>query len=132
MIPICEPNITIKDAEAVAESVRNTWVSGISPVVAEFERKFALWCGRKYGVATNSGTTALHLALATLGIKKGDEVILPTFTMVATANAVTYCGAKIVLVDADPETWCINADQIEKKITRKTEVILPVHIYGHP
>jgi len=83
-------------------------------------------------VATNSGTTALHLALATLDVKKGDEVIIPTFTMIATPNAVTYTGAKPVLVDSEPQTWNMNVSGIRKKINKRTRVVIPVHTYGHP
>lgn len=131
-IPVCEPNLTIQDAGAVVEAVRTTWISGISPTVKQFECKFSQYCDCKYGIATNSGTTALHLALVSLGIGKGDEVIVPDFTMIASANAVAYTGAKPVFVDADPETWCINPILIEEKITAKTKAIMPVHIYGHP
>jgi len=97
----------------------------------EFEQRFADWIGCKYGVSTTSGTTALHLAIATLDIGPGDEVIIPDFTMVATCNSVLYQGARPVLVDADPETWCMNVDQVQEKITPKTKAIIPVHIYGH-
>src|SRR4029450_13219154 len=86
----------------------------------------------KYGVACANGTVAMHLALATLGLEPGDEVILPTFTMIATANAVTYCGATPGLVDMEPDYWQINIDQVAEKITRRTKAIVPVHIYGHP
>jgi perosamine synthetase len=131
-IPVCAPKIDERDVELVAECVRSTWISGTSEYVTEFEEKFAQYCNCKYGVATNSGTTALHLALATLNIKKGDEVIIPTFTMIATANAVTYTGAKPVLIDSEPNTWNIDASKIEKKITRRTKAIMPIHTYGHP
>jgi perosamine synthetase len=100
--------------------------------VEKFEQKFAEYCGCKYGIATNSGTTALHLALATLDIKAGDEVIIPTFTMIATANAITYTGAKPVLVDSEFSTWNIDTSKIKEKITKRTKAIIPVHTYGHP
>jgi perosamine synthetase len=83
-------------------------------------------------VAVCNGTVAIHLALAALGIGKGDEVIVPTFTMIASVNPVTYTGAKPVLVDAEPYTWNVDVTKIEEKITKKTKAILPVHIYGHP
>jgi perosamine synthetase len=121
-----------RDVGLVAECVRSTWISGTSEYVNRFEEKFAQYCGCSYGVATNSGTTALHVALAALDIGKGDEVIIPTFTMVATANAVTYLGAKPVLVDSEPYTWNIDASKIEKRITRRTKAIMPIHTYGHP
>jgi len=131
-IPICTPRISEEDVRRLEECVRSTWISGTSKYVGEFEENFSRYCGCNEGVATNSGTTALHLALATLGIKKGDEVIIPTFTMIATANAVTYTGARPVLVDSEPCTWNIDALKIEEKITRNTKAIIPVHTYGHP
>ena len=86
----------------------------------------------KYGVATSSGTAALHLALTALGIGPGDEIIVPSLTFVATANAVRYAGAKPVFVDSDPYYWCLDPDKLEAKITRSTKGIIPVHLYGHP
>lgn len=131
-IPVCEPVIAERERYWVNKCLDDGWISGISPYVEDFENKFSEFSDSQYGVATNSGTTALHLALATLGVKKGDEVILPTFTMVATPNAVVYTGAKPVFIDAEPETWNINPEKIEEKITSKTKVIMPVHTYGHP
>jgi len=133
LIPICEPSISKEDIAKVTECVASGWVSGLSPYVSEFEQKFAKYCGLKYGVAVNSGTTALHLALRVLDIfGVDDEVILPTFTFIATANAVSYVGATPVFVDCEPDTWNINPELIEEKITDSTKAILPVHIYGHP
>jgi perosamine synthetase len=131
-IPVCAPKIDEYDIQRVIECMRSTWISGVSKYVEEFEEKFARYCGCKYGVATNSGTTALHLALVTIGIRSGDEVIVPTFTMIATANAITYTGAKPVLVDAEPRTWNIDPTKIEEKITKRTKAIITVHTYGHP
>lgn len=132
MISVCEPNLDLKDAAAVVEAIRNTWISGYAPCVAEFESKFAAYIGTSFAVSCNSGASALHLALDALGIKKGDEVIVPDLTMIATANAVTYLGAKPVFVDSELETWCIDPALIEDKITKKTKAIVPVHLYGHP
>jgi len=131
-IPVCAPKIGEKDIDLVARCVRSTWVSGTSDYVTEFEDAFARFCGCKYGIATNSGTTALHVVLAALGIGKNDEVIIPTFTMIATANAVTYTGARPVLVDSEPDTWNIDVESIEKVITPRTKAIMPIHTYGHP
>jgi perosamine synthetase len=100
--------------------------------VKEFEERFAHFCGVRYGVACSNGTNALHLGLPSLGIGKGDEVIIPSFTMIATAYALIYVGAKPVLVDAEIRTWNMDVNQIEPKVSRKTKAILPVHIYGHP
>jgi perosamine synthetase len=132
VIPVCAPKLGEKEVQYVSECIRSSWISGISKYIEEFEEKFANYCGCKYGTATNSGTTALHLALATLDIRKGDEVIIPTFTMVATANAVTYTGAKPVLVDAELNHWNVDVSKIEEKITKHTKAIMPVHTYGHP
>jgi perosamine synthetase len=131
-IPVCAPKIGKKEVEYVSKCVRSSWISCLSEYVSEFEDKFAKYCNCKYGIATNSGTTALHLALVTLGIGKGDEVIIPTFTMIATANAVTYTGARLVIIDSEKETWNIDTTKIEEKITKKTKAIMPIHTYGHP
>ena len=132
MIPVCVPLLGEKELEYVIDCIKTNWISSKGKYVKEFEEKFAKYCGSKYGIATTSGTTALHLALASIGVGKGDEIIIPAFTMIATAFAVAYCGAKPVLVDAEPETWNMDVEKIEEKITDKTKVIMPVHIYGHP
>lgn len=102
--PVCSPEIGEKEVEYVAKCVRSGWISSIAECVTTFEERFARYCGCKFGVATNSGTSALHLALATLDAKNWDEVIIQTFTMIATPNAVTHTGAKPILVDAEPNT----------------------------
>ena len=132
MIPVCYPFIGEKELEYVTDCIKTNWISSKGKYVKEFENNFAKYCDFKYGIATINGTTALHLALASLGISKGDEVIIPSFTMIATAFAVVYCGAKPILVDAKPDTWNIDTNKIEEKITDKTKAIMPVHIYGHP
>ncbi len=132
MIPVCIPLLGGKELEYVNDCLKTNWISSKGKYVEEFEKNFAEYCGCKYGITTTNGTTALHLALASLDIKKGDEVIIPTFTMIATAFAVVYCGAKPVLVDAERETWNTDVEKIEKKITDRTKAIMPVHIYGHP
>lgn len=132
MIPVCEPFLSGKELEYVADCLKTNWISSKGKYIEEFEERFAAYCGCKYGITTTSGTTALHLALVSVGIGPGDEVLIPTFTMMATAFAVVYTGARPVLVDAEPETWNIDTVKIEEKITDKTRAILPVHIYGHP
>jgi len=132
MIPVCAPLLGEKELEYVTNCVKSGWISSKGEYVEEFEDKFAEYCDCKYGIATTSGTTALHLALASIGVGKGDEVIIPAFTMIATAFAVVYCGAQPVLVDSEPETWNMNVNQIEENITDRTKAIIPVHIYGHP
>ena len=132
MIPVAEPCIGDEELKNVVEAVKSGWISSKGKFIEEFEREFAKYCGVKYGVATANGTVALHLALKALGIGKGDEVIVPTLTFVATANAVIYCNAKPVFVDSHPNYWCIDPEKIEKAITPKTRAIIPVHLYGHP
>ena len=132
MIPVCEPFLSDKELENVVDCLRTNWISSKGKYISEFEEKFSAYCGAKYGITTTSGTTALHLALQSLGIGKGDEVIVPTFTMASTVFAVVYGGAKPVLVDSEPETWNINVEKIEEKITSRARAIMPVHIYGHP
>lgn len=131
-IPVCAPMVGEREVELVSKCIRSSWISSQGPYVPEFEEKFARFCGADFGAATNSGTTALHLALAALRIGRGDEVILPTFTMIASINAVEYTGAKTVLVDADSETWNMDVSSVKQKITKETKAIMPVHIYGHP
>jgi perosamine synthetase len=132
MIPVCEPLLTGKEIEYAGDCLRTNWISSAGKYIAEFEKRFAEYCGCKYGVTTTSGTTALHLALASLGIGPGDEVIMPAFTMAACAFSVVYTGAKPVLVDAEPGTWNMDVTQLERRVTEKTKAIMPVHIYGHP
>jgi len=132
MIPVCEPLIGLKELEYVTDCLKTNWISSAGKYIAQFEQGFADYCGCKYGIATTSGTTALHLALAALGIGKGDEVIIPSFTMAACAFSVIYTGAKPVLVDSEPETWNMDVNQVERKINPHTKAIMPVHIYGHP
>lgn len=98
----------------------------------KFEAEFSDFCNTKHSVVVNSGTNALILALKSLGIKKGDEVIIPSHTFIATANAVLFCGAKPVFADINKENYTINAEEIKSKITKKTKALIPVHIYGHP
>lgn len=132
MIPVCTPFLIGKELRFVEDCLKTNWISSQGKYISEFEEKFAAYCNVKFGASTTSGTTALHLALAALGIKKGDEVIVPSFTMIATVFAICYAGAKPVLVDAELDTGNIDVEQIEKKISKRTKAILPVHIYGHP
>lgn len=127
-IPVSKPDITKKEIKYVNQAVRSGWISG-GKFVGAFEELFADKHKAKYGVACNSGTNALTLALRALGIGEGDEVIVPEFTMVATAWAVSYTGAKPVFVDCGDDLN-INVNKIEDKITSKTKAIIPVHIYG--
>lgn len=129
-VPVCEPTLLGNELKYVTDAVQTGWISSAGKYVTEFEQKFADYCGCKYGVAVCNGTVALHLALIALGIGKGDEVIIPDFTMIATAFAVCYTGATPIFVDADPETWNIDVTKIEEKITSRTKAIIPVHLFG--
>lgn len=131
-IPVAAPHLDEQDVAAVTAAVRSGWVSSIGPAIPEFEKKFAVYSGAKYAVATSNGTTALHLALAALGIGPGDEVIVPDLTFVSTANAVVYTGAVPVMVDVDPATWCVDPAAVSAAITKRTKAIIPVHLYGYP
>ncbi|RLT44581.1 MAG: DegT/DnrJ/EryC1/StrS family aminotransferase [Chloroflexi bacterium] len=132
IIPVCEPLLSGNELAYVQEAVKSNWISSAGSFIQSFEEQFAAACAVRYGVACANGTVALHLALATLGLQPGDEVIIPTFTMIATANAVTYCGATPVLVDNEPAYWQMDPEQVAAKITPRTKAIVPVHIYGHP
>lgn len=129
-IPVCEPMLAGNELKYVTEAVNSGWISSSGKYVNEFEKQFAAYCGCEYGIAVCNGTIALHLALLSLGIGKGDEVILPSFTMIASAFAVCYTGAMPVFVDADKDSWNIDVNKIEEKITPRTKAIMPVHIFG--
>ena len=132
MIPVNEPLLDGNELEYVTDCIKSGWISSVGDYITKFEQSFAEYCGRSYGVAVSNGTTALQIACRCLDLKPGDEVIIPTFTIISCAQAIVYEGATPVLVDADPETWTINIDQVAEKITRHTKAIMPVHIYGHP
>jgi perosamine synthetase len=131
-IPVAEPSLTGNELAYVTDCVTSSWISSIGAYIPRFENEFARFCGVKHGIATSNGTTALHLALAICGIGAGDEVIVPSLTFVATANAVVYTGATPVFVDSEPRTWNIDPDDVARKITPRTKAIIPVHLYGHP
>lgn len=131
-IPVCEPYLNGNESKYVEDCIKTGWISSSGKYVTAFEENFAKYCDCNYGVAVCNGTVALHLALTALGIGKGDEVIIPNFTMIASAFAVCYTGAKPVFVDADTDTWNIDVKKIEEKITSNTKAIMPVHIFGNP
>ena len=132
MIPVAKPSLGEEELKNVIQAVKEGWISSKGKFVQEFEKNFSDYIGVKYGVATSNGTVALHLALEALGIGPTDEVIIPTLTFIATANAVTYARAKPIFVDSHPNYWCIDPEKIEKHITPRTKAIIPVHLYGHP
>jgi perosamine synthetase len=129
---VAAPDLSGLEEQYVLECLRTSWISSRGRFITEFEERVARTTQRKYGVATCNGTMALHLALVGLGVKAGDEVIVPTLTYVATANAVTYCGATPVFADCDPQSWCMSPDSVARLITPRTRGIVPVHLYGHP
>jgi perosamine synthetase len=131
-IPVCEPFLAGNENKYVLDALETGWISSAGKYIGAFEQAFAKACGVKHGIAVCNGTNALHLGLVALGVGPGDEVIIPNFTMIASAFSVCYTGAKPVFIDAEPETWNIDVTKIEEKITPKTKVIMPVHIYGHP
>jgi perosamine synthetase len=131
-ISVAAPALDGREAEYVQECLDTTWISSAGRFISEFERAFAEMCRVEHAVATNNGTTALHLALVALGLGEGDEVIVPTLTYIATANAVRYCNARPVFVDSDRRTFNMDPEAIEPAITPRTKGIIPVHLYGHP
>ena len=132
MIPICEPYLNGNELKYVKNAVRTGGISSSGKYVRVFEEAFAEYCDVKYSVAVCNGTVALQLALVCLGIGKGDEVIVPDFTTIASAFSVCHTGAKPVFVDVDKMTWNIDTGKIEEKITPQTKAIIPVHIFGNP
>lgn len=131
MIHAASPDLSGNEKAYVADCLDSTWISSAGKYIEEFEQRFAELCGAKHAVATNNGTTALHLALAALGIGPGDEVIVPVLTYIASANAVRYCGAEPVFVDVD-DSMNLDPALLEAAITPRTRAIMPVDLYGNP
>src|SRR3989338_8491873 len=131
-IPVNEPIISRKSQKNVLEALETGWISSAGKFVDRFEKEFSQYLGMSYGITVSNGTAALHVALLSLGIGPGDEVIVPAFTMAATWLAVLYVGATPVFVDCELKTYNIDPVLIESVVTKRTKAILPVHIYGHP
>lgn len=131
-LPVADAALDGNELDYVTEAVESGWVSSAGPYVDRLEAQFADYCGTRFAVTTASGATALELMLRAAGIEPGDEVIMPTFTMVATANAVHHIGAKVVFVDSDPETWNMSLARVAEAIGPKTRAIIAMHTYGHP
>ena len=131
-IPVTNPFLDENEIKLLNECISSGWVSSGGPFVNKFESKVAKYTGTKYAISCSSGTSGLHLALLANNIGPGDEVIVPSLTFIATANAVTYTGAKPIFVDSDFKSWNINPKLIENSITSKTKAIIPVHLYGLP
>ncbi len=132
MIHVAAPDLSGNEKAYVAECLETTWISSAGKFIAQFESEFAELCGAKHAIATNNGTTALHLALVAAGIGRGDEVIVPVLTYIASANAVRYCGAEPVFVDVEPDTMNLDPRAVEAAITPRTRAIMPVDLYGNP
>jgi perosamine synthetase len=129
---VYEPVLGREELDLLEECIRTRWISSLGKHIHLFERAFARFCRCEYAATTSNGTTALHLALLALGVGKGDEVIVPDLTFVATANSIVYTGAKPVLVDVAPDTWTIDPELMRKAITPRTKAVIGVHLYGHP
>jgi perosamine synthetase len=129
--PIMQPLLNGNELAYISDCINTGWISSQGAYVKRFEKEFAEFCGAQYAVAVSNGTVALHLALAALDIKAGDEVLVPDLTFAASINAIIYTGATPVIVDVDKTTWTISVADIEKNITPRTKAIMPVHLYGH-
>jgi perosamine synthetase len=132
MIPVNEPLLGDRELEYVSECIRTGWVSSAGRFIGDFEEQWSAYCGRRYGIAVSNGTVALQLAIACLDLAPGDEIIIPTFTIISCASAVINNNCVPVLVDSDPRTWCMDMDQVKDKITHKTRAVMAVHMYGNP
>ena len=131
-IPVAKPDIGEEEIKNITEAVRTGWVSSKGPFIGQFEKGFSNYVGVKHAIAVSNGTVALHLALTALGIGRDDEVIVPSLTFIAAANAVTYTGATPIFVDSHPDYWCMNPEAIKGTLSDRTKAIMLVHLYGHP
>lgn len=132
MIPVNEPLLGAREREYVEECLRTGWISSSGRFIEQFETGWARYCGMEHGIAVANGTVALEVAVSCLDLEPGDEVIMPSFTIISCALAVVYNGGIPVFVDCDPRTWCMDVSAIEARITSRTRAIMPVHMYGHP
>lgn len=131
-IPVYKPSLAGNEKKYVNECLDSSWISSKGKFISQFENTFAEYIGIKYAASVSNGTLAIHDALLALGIKEGDEVIVPTFTYIASVNPIAYTGATPVFVDSLRDTWQIDPADIERKITARTRAIMVVHLYGHP
>jgi perosamine synthetase len=131
-VPLAVPDLRGNEEKYVVDCIRSSWISSLGEYIGRFEREFAGVTGSAHAVGVCNGTVALHIALLALDVRPGDEVLVPSLTYIATANAVRYVGAEPVFVDVDPDTWCIDPAQLEARITSRTRGIIVVHAYGHP
>ncbi|MCE1203791.1 MAG: DegT/DnrJ/EryC1/StrS family aminotransferase [Holophagaceae bacterium] len=131
-LPVAQPDLGGQELAYVTQAIQEGWISSTGRFLTRFETEFAQFCGTRHALACANGTVAIHLLLLGMGLGPGDEVIVPSFTYVASANAVTYTGARPVLVDSEPVTWTVDPRHVEAAITPRTKAIMAVHLYGHP
>jgi perosamine synthetase len=131
-VPVNTPLVDESDIEAVSQALRDGWISGEGPIVANFETKFASFCNRKHGVSVTNGTAAIELVIHALGFGVGDEIIVPSFAIISCVSQILRSGATPVFVDSDPITWNMDVDAVEIAITSQTKAIMAVHTYGLP
>ncbi len=129
-IPWAKPTLWGNEERYIVQALTSTWISG-GPFVERFEQEFAEFCGVRYALTASNGTTALHMAFLALGVGPGDEVVVPGFAFMAAANVALHLGAKPVFTEVDPATWCMTAGGVEKVLSPRTKVIVPVHTYGN-
>jgi perosamine synthetase len=132
MVPVNEPIIKEREKQLILQCLETGWISSEGPFVKEFEEKFSKYIGKKYGIAVSSGTAALEIAVKSLNLPEGSEVIVPTFTIISCVQAIIKAGLKPVLVDSDYRTFNMSPEEVERKITKNTKAIMIVHIYGLP
>src|SRR5881296_96641 len=131
-IPVSAPALVGREREYVLDCLESGWISSNGKYIERFESSFRKFCKTRHSISCTNGTVALHTALVGMNVRPGDEVLVPSLTFVATANAVMYCGARPVFIDSDPETWNMDPGTIGRQITSRTKGIIVVHLYGHP
>ena len=131
-INVCEPLITKNAKKYINDCIDSEWISSAGKYLEDFEKKWSNYCGADEGIAVTNGTSALQVAFKSLNLQPGDEVIMPSFTIISCATAIIEAGGKPVLVDCYPDTWCLNIEQMKEKVNNRTKAILVVHMFGHP
>ena len=131
-IPVNTPKIFSQEKKYINKALSTGWISSEGPYVKEFENRFSRFNKRKYGIAVSSGTAALEIAIKSLNLKKGDEIIVPSFSIISTVLCIIKNGLKPILVDSDLKNWNMDVNQVLKKINKKTKAIIVTHIYGFP
>jgi perosamine synthetase len=132
LIPVAKPDLAGFEKDYVNQAMAEGWISSNGRFIEQFEHDFAVFCGVKHAISCCNGTVSLHLILAALGIGPGDEVLVPSFTYIASANAVAYTGAIPILVESDLSTWNLDTDRLEEALSSRTKALIAVHLYGRP